>query len=85
VTTVRRFLASMNRPIAIGFVLDALSGSAVARVLRSGIPAVSGLDVLDPVPDAMAVALFARVVGWSICARGRRAICINPSTALQHE
>jgi hypothetical protein len=82
---VRAILAPMNRPIAIGFVCGALSGSAVARVLRSGIPAMSGLNVFDPLPYPMAMAFFAAVVALSILAPGRRAVRINPGTALQHE
>jgi ABC-type lipoprotein release transport system permease subunit len=75
----------MTRPIAIGFVFGALSGSAVARVLRSGIPAMSGLNVFEPLPYVMAMAFFAGVVALSTLAPGRRAIRIDPSTALQHE
>jgi ABC-type antimicrobial peptide transport system permease subunit len=82
---VRAILAPMSRPIAIGFVCGALGGSAVARVLGSGIPTMSGLDVFDPLPYVMAMAFFAAVVALSILAPGRRAIRINPSTALQHD
>jgi predicted permease len=82
---VRAILAPMNRPIAVGFICGALGGSAVARVLRSGIPTMSGLNVLDPIPYVMAMAFFAAVVALSILAPGRRAVRINPSTALQHE
>jgi ABC-type antimicrobial peptide transport system permease subunit len=82
---VRAILAPMSRPIAIGFVCGALSGSAVAGVLRSGIPAMSGLNVFDPRPYMLAMLFFAVVVGLSILAPGRRAIRIRPSRALQHE
>jgi putative ABC transport system permease protein len=82
---VRAILAPLSRPIAIGFMCGALSGSAVAWVLRSGFPAMSGLNVFDPLPYVMAIAFFAAVVALSILAPGRRAIRINPSQALQHE
>jgi len=57
----------------------------VATVLRSGIPTMSGINVVDPLPYVMAIAFFAGVVALSILAPGRRAIRINPSQALQHE
>ena len=82
---VRAILAPMSRPIVIGFVCGALGGSAVASVLRSGIPTMSGLNVFDPLPYVMALAFFAAVVGLSILAPGRRATRINPIQALQHE
>jgi predicted permease len=82
---VRAILAPMSRPIVIGFVCGALGGSAVASLLRSGIPTMSGLNVFDPLPYVMAMALFAAVVALSILAPGRRATRINPSEALQHE
>jgi predicted permease len=82
---VRAILAPMSRPIVIGFVCGALGGSAVASVLRSAIPTMSGLDVSNPLPYVTALALFAAVVALSILAPGRRAMRINPSQALQHE
>ena len=82
---VRAILAPMSVPIAIGFVCGALGGSAVAGILRSGMPAMSGLNVFDPLPYVMAMACFSAVVALSILAPGRRAIRINPSQALQHE
>ncbi len=82
---VSAILAPMTRPIVIGFVCGALGGSAVARILRSAIPTMSGLDVLDPLPYVMAMAFFAGVVAVSILPPGRRAIRINPTEALQHE
>ena len=82
---VRAILAPMSRPIAIGFVCGALGGSAVAKVLRSGIPALAGLNLFDPLAYLMAMAFFAAVVALSILPPGRRAIRINPSKALQHE
>jgi ABC-type antimicrobial peptide transport system permease subunit len=82
---VRAILAPMSRPIVIGFVCGALGGSAVASVLRSGIPTMSGLNVFDPLPYVMAMAFFAAVVALSILAPGRRATRINPVQALQHE
>jgi ABC-type antimicrobial peptide transport system permease subunit len=82
---VRAILAPMSRPIAIGFVCGAFGGSAVSRVLRSGIPAMSGINVFDPRPYLIAMVFFAAVVALSILAPGRRAIRINPSRALQHE
>jgi predicted permease len=82
---VRAVLAPMTRPIVIGFVCGALGGSAVAGVLRSGIPTMAGLNVYDPLPYVMAMALFAAVVALAILAPGRRATHINPVEALQHE
>ena len=75
----------MSRPIVIGFVCGALGGAAVAAVLRSGIPTMSGLDIYDPLPYLVALALFASVVALSILAPGRRATRIDPLRALQHE
>ncbi len=82
---VRAILAPMSRPIVIGFVCGALGGSAVAGVLRSAIPAMSGLNVFDPLPYVMAMASFAAVVALSMLAPGRRATRINPLDALKHE
>jgi len=82
---VEAILAPMKRPIVIGFVCGALGASVVGTVLRSGIPTMSGLNVLDPLPYAMAMALFAAVVALSILSPGRRATRINPVQALQHE
>jgi macrolide transport system ATP-binding/permease protein len=82
---IRGILAPMSRPILIGFVGGAFGGAAVAGVLRSGIPTLSGIDVSDPLPYVMAMALFTVVVALSVLAPGRRAIRINPSRALQHE
>jgi ABC-type antimicrobial peptide transport system permease subunit len=82
---VRAILAPMSRPIAVGFVCGALGGAAAAKILRSGIPAMAGLNLLDPLPYLMAMAFFAAVVALSILAPGRRAIRIDPSKALQHE
>jgi predicted permease len=82
---VRDILAPMNRPIILGFIFGALGGSAVATVLRSGIPTMSGLNVLDPLPYAMAMVFFAVVVALSILAPARRATHINPIQALRHE
>jgi predicted permease len=82
---VRAMLAPMSRPIVIGFVCGALGGAAVATVLRSGIPTMSGLNVFDPLPYVMAMAFFSAVVALSILAPGRRAIHINPTDALHHE
>ena len=82
---VRAIFAPMSRPIVIGFVCGALGGAAVAAVLRSGIPTMSGLDIYDPLPYLMALACFALVVALSILAPGRRANRIDPLRALQHE
>ena len=82
---VRAILAPMSRPIVIGFVCGALGGATVAAVLRGGIPTMSGLDIYDPLPYLVALALFALVVALSILAPGRRATRIDPLRALQHE
>jgi ABC-type antimicrobial peptide transport system permease subunit len=81
----RAILAPMSRAIVSGFVLGALGGSAVARVLRSAMPAMAGISVFDPLAYLAAVAFFAVVVALSILAPGRRAIRIDPSKALQNE
>lgn len=82
---VSAILAPMSRPIVIGFVCGALGGAAAATILRSEIPTMSGLDVLDPLPYVMAMVFFAAVVALSILAPGRRAIRIDPIRALQHQ
>jgi len=46
----------MSRPIGLGFVAGALGGSAVARVLKSGLPAMAGLRVFDPLAYLLAMA-----------------------------
>jgi ABC-type antimicrobial peptide transport system permease subunit len=58
---------------------------STARVLRSGIPAMSGLDVVNPLPYGIAIALFGAVVTFSLLGPGRRAARVNPSQALQDE
>jgi ABC-type antimicrobial peptide transport system permease subunit len=82
---VSAILAPISRPILIGFVCGALGGSAVATILRSGIPTMSGINVFDPLPYVMAVVFFAAVVALAILAPGRRATRIDPVRALQHE
>lgn len=82
---IRAILAPMSGPIVVGFVCGALGGAAVATVLRSGIPTMSGINVFNPIPYVMALGFFAAVVAVSILVPGRRAIRINPSQALQHE
>ena len=42
---VRAILAPMSQAIVIGFVCG---GTAVAKVLQSGIPALAGINVFDP-------------------------------------
>jgi predicted lysophospholipase L1 biosynthesis ABC-type transport system permease subunit len=75
---VRAILAPMSRPIAIGFICGALGGSAVAKVLRSGLPAMTGINLFDPLAYLMAMASFVAVVALSILAPGRRAIRVQP-------
>jgi predicted permease len=82
---VRGILAPMIRPVVIGFVSGALGGAAVAGVLRSGIPTMSGIDLFDPLPYMMAMAFFAAVVAFSVLAPGRRATRINPLQVLKGE
>jgi predicted permease len=82
---VGAILAPMSRAIALGFVCGALGGSAVARVLRSGMPAMAAINVFDPLAYLMAIAFFSAVLALSILAPGHRAIRINPGKALQHE
>jgi predicted permease len=85
VQIIRAILAPMSRPIAIGFVCGALGGSAAAKVLRSEITGLSGVDRFDVVAYAMAMAFFGVVVALAVSVPGRRAIRIDPSKALQHE
>ncbi|MGC4054513.1 MAG: ABC transporter permease [Paludibaculum sp.] len=82
---VRAVLTPMTRPLAIGFTLGALGGAAAVRILRSGIPVMAGLRLLDPLAYIAALAFFAAVVALAVAAPGRRALRINPSQALQHE
>jgi putative ABC transport system permease protein len=82
---VRAILAPMSRPIVIGFVCGALGGSAVAALLRSGIPTMSGVEVFAPLPYVMALAFFATVVALSVLPPLRRATHINPNQVLKHE
>ena len=82
---VRAILAPMRRPVVLGFVCGALGGAAVAGVLRSGIPTMSGIDVAAPLPYAMALVFFAAVVALAILLPGRRATRINPLQALRHQ
>ena len=82
---VRGMLAPMRLPLVIGFVCGGLGGAAVASILRSGLPTMSGLVVSDPLPYLAALVLFAAVVALSILGPGRRAIHIDPLTALRHE
>jgi len=82
---VRGILAPMGRPIGIGFVIGALGGAAVGNILRSGIPTMAALNVLEPLPYVMALAVFGGVVGVSILAPSRRATRIDPVRALKNE
>jgi predicted permease len=82
---VGAIVCPMVRPIAIGFVCGALGGAAVAGVLRSGLPAMAGLEVLDPLAYFISMAFLGAAVLLSLLAPGRRALRINPSQALQHE
>ncbi len=78
-------LAPMSRPVVSGFLCGALGGSAVAKILASGLPAMSGVRVFDPLAYLMALAFFTAVGALAVFAPARRAIRINPSKALQHE
>ncbi|MEO5898107.1 MAG: ABC transporter permease [Vicinamibacterales bacterium] len=78
-------LAPMTMPIVVGFICGALAGSAVANVLRSAIPTMSGMDVSHPLPYVTSMVLFATVVALSILAPGRRATRIDPLQALKQE
>ena len=82
---VRAIMAPMGRPILIGFACGALGGAAAASVLRSEIPTMSGIDVLNPLPYVTAMIVFAGVVALAVTAPGRRATRIDPIRALQHE
>ena len=82
---VRAILSPMTRPIVVGFVLGALAGAAAGAVLRSEIPTMAGLNVINPLPYLMALGGFTAVVALSILTPGRRAVRINPIDALHHE
>ena len=82
---VRAVLEPMSPAIVIGFVCGAPGAAAVAKVLRSGIPALAGISVFDPLAYLWAMTFFAAVVALSILLPARRAIRIDPAKALQHE
>ena len=82
---VRALLAPMRRPILIGFVCGAFGGAALASILRSSIPTMSGINVYAPLPYGAALACFAVVVAISVLEPGRRANRIDPISALKHE
>lgn len=82
---VRAILTPMTIPVGAGFLCGILGGSAVVRILRSGISGIVGLTVFDPLAYLAAMAFFAAVVGLAVFAPARRAIRIDPSNALQHE
>jgi predicted permease len=82
---VGAILAPLSRSMSIGLVCGAVGGSAAAVVLRSGIAAMAGLRLFDPLAYLMAGGFFAVVVALAVLAPGRRAMRIDPSRALQHE
>jgi predicted permease len=82
---VRAILAPMTRPIAIGFACGALAGTAAAKIMRSEIAGMAGVDPMDVFAYLMALAFFGAVIALAVSVPGRRAIRINPSKALQHE
>lgn len=82
---VRAVLAPMIVPVSFGFACGALGGFAVGKILRSGVSAMSGLSLFNPLPYLLAIAFFIGVAGLSILAPTRRAIQIDPVKALHHE
>jgi predicted permease len=82
---VRAVFAPMSRPVAIGSLCGAFGATAVMRILRSGLPGIGGLDLLDPRAYLLAMAFFALVIALAVAAPARRAVRIQPSRALQHE
>ena len=82
---VRAILAPMTVPVGAGLLCGILGGSAVVRVLRSGIAGIVGLTVFDPWAYLGAMVFFTAVVALAVFAPARRAIRIDPSQALQHE
>jgi ABC-type antimicrobial peptide transport system permease subunit len=81
----RAILTPMTVPVGAGLLCGILGGSAVVRILRSGIAGIVGLTVFDLVAYLAAMTFFAAVVGLAVLAPVRRAIRINPSNALQSE
>ncbi len=82
---VRAMLATMTRPIAVGFAFGALGGSAVARILWSAVTGFAGVPWFEPFAYLMAMALFVAVVALAVLAPARRAVRIDPGRALQQE
>lgn len=82
---VRAVFAPMTVPVGAGLLCGVLGGSAVVRVLRSGIAGIVGLTVFDLWAYLGAMAFFAAVVALAVFAPARRAIRVDPSRALQHE
>ncbi len=82
---VRAILAPLSRPVAVGFLGGALGGAAAARILGAGLTSLSGLNLIDPRPYLIALALFTTVAALAVLAPTRRAIRIDPSKALQHQ
>ena len=82
---VRAILTPMTIPVGAGLLCGILGGSAVVRILGSGISGIVGLTVFDPLAYLAAMVFFAAVVGLAVFAPARRAIRIDPRNALQSE
>jgi ABC-type antimicrobial peptide transport system permease subunit len=78
-------LTPMITPVGAGLFCGVLGGSAVVRILRSGISGMVGLTVFDLLAYLAAMLFFAAIVGLAVFAPARRAIRIDPSKALQNE
>jgi predicted permease len=82
---VRAILTPMTIPVGAGLLCGVLGGSAVVRILRSGISGIVGLTAFDLLAYLAAMLFFAAVVGLAVLAPARRAMRIDPSHALQNE
>jgi predicted permease len=82
---VRAILTPMTFPVGAGLLCGILGGSAVVRILGSGISGLVGITVFDPAAYLAAMVFFAVIVALAVFAPARRAIRIDPSSALQSE
>jgi predicted permease len=82
---VQAMFAPMVRPIAIGFLVGALGGSAVVKMLSAGASGIASLHSFDPLAYLAALLFFVAIVAVACSHPIYRAIHINPTEALQYE